>query len=58
MKKKRMNTPYEFVWEDEEGMLHICNYSSCKDGCECEKMMMSKEFLAEYLRKYGNTSNK
>jgi hypothetical protein len=57
MKKRRLQPPYEFVWEDEEGMLHICEYPSCEDGCECEKMMMSKQFLADFVKKYGATSN-
>ncbi len=47
-----MKPPYDFVWEDEEGMLHICSQLVCEDGCECEKSMMSKEFLKNFIDKY------
>ena len=52
MIKKRLPSPYEFIWEDEEEMLHICNFPSCEDGCECEKMMMSKDFLVKFVQKF------
>ena len=52
MKKKRLKEPYDFIWEDEEGMLHVCDKKNCEDGCECEKSMMSKDFLAEFVKRY------
>ncbi len=55
MIKKRLPSPYEFVWIDIDNMIHICSYLKCNDGCACEQARMNVTVIREIdraLRKF------
>lgn len=36
MEKKRIAPPHDRFWIDNDGMIHVCQYLHCENGCSCE----------------------
>jgi hypothetical protein len=49
--KKRLSRKYNNVWLDKDNYIHICNFLTCENGCDCENQKMSFSYFEGIYKK-------